>query len=95
MKQELLATQGVLEELHNALIVRRQVQLTFDRQDAVEVGLRLDEVAQVVFKHPRRLQCAVRDRVHRWVLLHRLILLLFVGAILAIHDGVDVHVVDE
>ena len=70
------------------------MQLTFD-DHAVEVVLRLDEVAQIVCQHPRRLQCAVRDRAHRWVLLHRLILLLFVGAILAIHDGVDVHVVDR
>ena len=51
--QPLLAAERVAHELHGAVVERRQVQLALNREDDVQVLLRLDEVPEVRRNHLR------------------------------------------
>lgn len=57
--QLFLATQSVAHELHCAVVERRQMELTFNREYDVEVLLRLDEVSEIRRNH----LCSVGIRV--------------------------------
>ena len=49
--QLLLTTQRLPHEVHGALVIRRQMELTFYTQDDIQVFLGLDEVSQVRSHH--------------------------------------------
>jgi hypothetical protein len=50
-EQLFVSTEGVTHEVHSAVVVWRQMELTLDREYDVEVFLRLDKISEVRCDH--------------------------------------------